>query len=139
MVKSCASATKFRNLPDMNITSSLGKGCEAISSGIFNDLGSGSNVNVRVITKVSLSHPICAEPCSHLPTSFSLPFCYLISFPCHICYLQGKVECLRNHVFPNPRTYTSTKGYSFFKPTGEVLNFTEFMTFCYSGSFFFGL
>ncbi|KAL2903449.1 Proteasome subunit beta type-7-A [Bienertia sinuspersici] len=58
--------------------------CEAISSGIFNDLGSGSNVDVCVITK-------------------------------------GNVEYLRNHVEPNPRTYTSAKGCTFTKPT-EVLS-----------------
>ncbi|KNA25694.1 hypothetical protein SOVF_003170 [Spinacia oleracea] len=58
--------------------------CEAIASGIFNDLGSGSNVDVCVITK-------------------------------------GNVEYLRNHVQPNPRTYTSAKGYTFSKPT-EVLS-----------------
>ncbi|XP_057530254.1 proteasome subunit beta type-7-A-like [Amaranthus tricolor] len=58
--------------------------CEAISSGIFNDLGSGSNVDVCVITK-------------------------------------GNVDYLRNHVLPNPRTYTSAKGYSYSKPT-EVLS-----------------
>ncbi|XP_074274371.1 proteasome subunit beta type-7-A-like [Silene latifolia] len=56
---------------------------EAISSGIFNDLGSGSNIDICVITK-------------------------------------GNVEYLRNHMQPNPRTYTSANGYSFSKPT-EVL------------------
>ncbi|KAL9226381.1 hypothetical protein vseg_002202 [Gypsophila vaccaria] len=57
---------------------------EAIASGIFNDLGSGSNIDVCVITK-------------------------------------GKVDYLRNHAQPNPRTYTSAKGYTFSKPT-EVLS-----------------
>ncbi|RVW72600.1 Proteasome subunit beta type-7-B [Vitis vinifera] len=56
---------------------------EAICSGIFNDLGSGSNVDVCVITK-------------------------------------GHKEYLRNHQLPNPRTYVSSKGYSFPKPI-EVL------------------
>ncbi|KAK8593014.1 hypothetical protein V6N13_043368 [Hibiscus sabdariffa] len=56
---------------------------EAICSGIFNDLGSGSNVDICVITK-------------------------------------GAKEYLRNHLQPNPRTYTSSKGYSFPKKT-EVL------------------
>ncbi|KHG08677.1 Proteasome subunit beta type-7-A -like protein [Gossypium arboreum] len=56
---------------------------EAICSGIFNDLGSGSNVDICVITK-------------------------------------GGKEYLRNHLQPNPRTYTSSKGYSFPKKT-EVL------------------
>ena len=32
--------------------------CEAICSGIFNDLGSGSNVDVCVITKVSVLKPV---------------------------------------------------------------------------------
>lgn len=32
--------------------------CEAICSGIFNDLGSGSNVDVCVITKVCIQLPI---------------------------------------------------------------------------------
>ncbi|KAG2708078.1 hypothetical protein I3843_05G159300 [Carya illinoinensis] len=57
--------------------------CEAICSGIFNDLGSGSNVDVCVITK-------------------------------------GHKEYLRNHQLPNPRTYVSSKGFSFPKKT-EVL------------------
>ncbi|KAL5983079.1 Bifunctional protein GlmU [Asimina triloba] len=51
---------------------------EAICSGIFNDLGSGSNVDVCVITK-------------------------------------GHTEYLRNHQLPNPRTYVSSKGYTFAK------------------------
>ncbi|KAH0679147.1 hypothetical protein KY284_020232 [Solanum tuberosum] len=55
---------------------------EAILSGVFNDLGSGSNVDICVITK-------------------------------------GHTEYLRNHMSPNPRTYTQ-KGYSFPKKT-EVL------------------
>ncbi|KAG2708080.1 hypothetical protein I3843_05G159400 [Carya illinoinensis] len=57
--------------------------CEAICSGIFNDLGIGSNVDVCVITK-------------------------------------GHKEYLRNHQLPNPRTYVSSKGFSFPKKT-EVL------------------
>ena len=57
---------------------------EAICSGIFNDLGSGSNVDVCVITK-------------------------------------GHKEYLRNHLLPNPRTFVSSKGYSFAKKT-EVLS-----------------
>ncbi|KAG6488441.1 hypothetical protein ZIOFF_049684 [Zingiber officinale] len=57
---------------------------EAICSGIFNDLGSGSNVDVCVITK-------------------------------------GQTEYLRNHQLPNPRTYTSTRGYNFTKGHTEVL------------------
>ncbi|XP_010435989.1 PREDICTED: proteasome subunit beta type-7-B [Camelina sativa] len=56
---------------------------EAICSGIFNDLGSGSNVDICVITK-------------------------------------GHKEYLRNYMEPNPRTYVSSKGYSFTKKT-EVL------------------
>ncbi|WZZ01717.1 hypothetical protein YC2023_074045 [Brassica napus] len=56
---------------------------EAICSGIFNDLGSGSNVDICVITK-------------------------------------GNKEYLRNYMEPNPRTYVSSKGYSFTKKT-EVL------------------
>lgn len=32
--------------------------CEAVSSGIFNDLGSGSNVDICVITKVCLSYQV---------------------------------------------------------------------------------
>lgn len=56
---------------------------EAICSGIFNDLGSGSNVDICVITK-------------------------------------GKVDYLRNHMLPNPRTYTTPQAYSFPRPT-EVL------------------
>ncbi|KAG0468285.1 hypothetical protein HPP92_017613 [Vanilla planifolia] len=59
--------------------------CEAICSGIFNDLGSGSNVDVCVITK-------------------------------------GKTEYLRNHQLPNPRTYISSRGYSFAKGHTEVLS-----------------
>ncbi|XP_077245665.1 proteasome subunit beta type-7-B [Tasmannia lanceolata] len=59
--------------------------CEAICSGIFNDLGSGSNVDVCVITK-------------------------------------GHKEYLRNHQLPNPRTYVSSKGYSFVKGHTEVLS-----------------
>ncbi|KAF3320041.1 hypothetical protein FCM35_KLT21742 [Carex littledalei] len=51
---------------------------EAICAGIFNDLGSGSNVDVCVITK-------------------------------------GKTEYLRNYQLPNPRTYISSKGYTFVK------------------------
>ncbi|XP_078437213.1 proteasome subunit beta type-7-B-like [Wolffia australiana] len=58
---------------------------EAICSGIFNDLGSGSNVDVCVITK-------------------------------------GQVEYLRNFQLPNPRTYVSSKGYSFTKGQTEVLS-----------------
>uniref|UniRef100_A0A0D9WDK0 Proteasome subunit beta n=1 Tax=Leersia perrieri TaxID=77586 RepID=A0A0D9WDK0_9ORYZ len=57
---------------------------DAIRAGIFNDLGSGSNVDVCVITK-------------------------------------GKTEYLRNHQLPNPRTYVSSKGYSFTKGQTEVL------------------
>ncbi|XP_076905730.1 proteasome subunit beta type-7-B-like [Bidens hawaiensis] len=57
---------------------------KAICSGIFNDLGSGSNVDICVIEK-------------------------------------GKKEYLRNHLTPNPRTYISSKGYSFSKKT-EVLH-----------------
>ncbi|KAJ4888244.1 Proteasome subunit beta type-7-A [Raphanus sativus] len=56
---------------------------EAICSGIFNDLGSGSNVDICVITK-------------------------------------GNKEYLRNYMEPNPRTYVSSKGYSFTKKT-EIL------------------
>ncbi|MQM10949.1 hypothetical protein Taro_043846 [Colocasia esculenta] len=59
--------------------------CEAICSGIFNDLGSGSNVDVCVITK-------------------------------------GHVEYLRNYQLPNPRTYISSRGYSFSKGQTEVLS-----------------
>ncbi|XP_004960889.2 proteasome subunit beta type-7-A isoform X1 [Setaria italica] len=59
--------------------------CDAIRGGIFNDLGSGSNVDVCVITK-------------------------------------GKTEYLRNHQLPNPRTYVSSKGYSFTKGQTEVLS-----------------
>ncbi|XP_058097911.1 proteasome subunit beta type-7-A-like [Magnolia sinica] len=58
---------------------------EAICSGIFNDLGSGSNVDVCVITK-------------------------------------GCTEYLRNHKLPNPRTYVSSRGYSFTKGQTEVLS-----------------
>lgn len=58
--------------------------CEAICAGIFNDLGSGSNVDVCVITK-------------------------------------GNKEYLRNHLLPNPRTYVSSKGFSFEKGHSEVL------------------
>ncbi|XP_066316970.1 proteasome subunit beta type-7-A-like [Miscanthus floridulus] len=58
---------------------------EAICPGIFNDLGSGSNVDVCVITK-------------------------------------GKTEYLRNHLLPNPRTYVSSKGYSFAEGQTEVLS-----------------
>ncbi|KAL0919712.1 hypothetical protein M5K25_011827 [Dendrobium thyrsiflorum] len=58
---------------------------EAICSGIFNDLGSGSNVDVCVITK-------------------------------------GKTDYLRNHQLPNPRTYVSSRGYSFAKGHTEVLS-----------------
>ncbi|KAG8067391.1 hypothetical protein GUJ93_ZPchr0005g14777 [Zizania palustris] len=58
---------------------------DAICAGIFNDLGSGSNVDVCVITK-------------------------------------GKTEYLRNHQLPNPRTYVSSKGYSFTKGQTEVLS-----------------
>ncbi|KAB1213130.1 Proteasome subunit beta type-7-B [Morella rubra] len=57
--------------------------CEAICSGIFNDLGSGSNVDVCVITK-------------------------------------GQKEYLRNHLLPNPRTYVSSKVFSF--PRKTVFN-----------------
>lgn len=50
--------------------------CEAISSGIFNDLGSGSNVDVCVITKV----------CSYLAVSsktfFFLHLAMLLAFSC---------------------------------------------------------
>jgi len=59
--------------------------CQAICSGIFNDLGSGSNVDVCVITK-------------------------------------GQREYLRNYELPNPRTYVSSKGYSFAKGHTEVLS-----------------
>ena len=38
--------------------------CEAICSGIFNDLGSGSNVDVCVITKVCVLLPY---PTSYYP------------------------------------------------------------------------
>ncbi|KAF3339571.1 proteasome subunit beta type isoform 1 [Carex littledalei] len=58
---------------------------EAICAGIFNDLGSGSNVDVCVITK-------------------------------------GKTEYLRNYQLPNPRTYISSKGYTFVKGQTEVLS-----------------
>ncbi|EMS55023.1 Proteasome subunit beta type-7-A [Triticum urartu] len=58
---------------------------EAIRAGIFNDLGSGSNVDVCVITK-------------------------------------GNTEYLRNHELPNPRTFVSSKGYSFNKGHTEVLS-----------------
>lgn len=58
---------------------------EAICSGIFNDLGSGSNVDVCVITK-------------------------------------GKTDYLRNHQLPNPRTYISSRGYSFDRGHTEVLS-----------------
>ncbi|CAD6341158.1 unnamed protein product [Miscanthus lutarioriparius] len=58
---------------------------DAIRAGIFNDLGSGSNVDVCVITK-------------------------------------GKTEYLRNHQLPNPRTYASSKGFSFTKGQTEVLS-----------------
>ncbi|OVA04115.1 Peptidase T1A [Macleaya cordata] len=58
---------------------------EAICSGIFNDLGSGSNVDICVITK-------------------------------------GHKEYLRNYQLPNPRTYVSSKGYSFSKGQTEVLS-----------------
>ncbi|KAJ0094963.1 hypothetical protein Patl1_15998 [Pistacia atlantica] len=57
---------------------------EAICSGIFNDLGSGSNVDISVITK-------------------------------------GHKEYLRNHQLPNPRSYVSSKGYSFPKKTDVLL------------------
>ncbi|KAM0028280.1 putative proteasome endopeptidase complex [Helianthus debilis subsp. tardiflorus] len=53
---------------------------KAICSGIFNDLGSGSNVDVCVIEK-------------------------------------GKKEYRRNHLTPNPRTYISSKSYTFSKKT----------------------
>jgi len=37
-------------------------------------------------------------------------------------HYQGKTEYLRNHQLPNPRTYASSKGYSFTKgQTGEFL------------------
>ncbi|XP_072150017.1 proteasome subunit beta type-7-A-like [Setaria viridis] len=58
---------------------------EAIRAGIYNDLGSGSNVDVCVIT-------------------------------------EGKTEYLRNHELPNPRTYVSSKGYSFVQGQTEVLS-----------------
>ncbi|KAE9604904.1 hypothetical protein Lal_00036784 [Lupinus albus] len=56
---------------------------DAICAGIFNDLGSGSNVDVCVITK-------------------------------------GKVDYLRNHLEPNPRTYINPNGFTFSKKT-EIL------------------
>eukprot|EP00252_Welwitschia_mirabilis_P013254 TRINITY_DN29213_c0_g1_i1.p1 TRINITY_DN29213_c0_g1~~TRINITY_DN29213_c0_g1_i1.p1 ORF type:complete len:273 (-),score=47.60 TRINITY_DN29213_c0_g1_i1:187-1005(-) len=58
---------------------------DAIRSGIFNDLGSGSNVDICVITK-------------------------------------GQKEYLRNYEEPNPRTYVSSRGYSFPQGHTEVLS-----------------
>ncbi|KAI3817733.1 hypothetical protein L1987_11531 [Smallanthus sonchifolius] len=38
-----------------------------------------------------------------------------------ICVIEkGKTEYLRNHLTPNPRTYISSKGYTFSKKTGPI-------------------
>ena len=37
----------------------------------------------------------------------------------HLWHLQGKKEYLRNHLTPNPRTYVSTRGYTFSKKAGQ--------------------
>ena len=34
--------------------------------------------------------------------------------------MQGHKEYLRNYMEPNPRTYVSSKGYSFTKKTGKA-------------------
>ncbi|XP_017971426.1 PREDICTED: proteasome subunit beta type-7-B [Theobroma cacao] len=54
--------------------------CKAICAGIFNDLGSGSNVDVCVITKV-----------------------------CCLACIQGRKEYLRNYQVPNHYADNSSK------------------------------
>ena len=44
---------------------------------------------------------------------------YVIIVHLFLFMLQGEKDYLRNHLLPNPRTYVSSKGYSFPKKTGE--------------------
>eukprot|EP00249_Psilotum_nudum_P002389 c15402_g1_i1 orf=488-1309(-) len=84
---SLASMAFFESRYKENMTKESGMElvAAAICSGIFNDLGSGSNVDLCIITK-------------------------------------GSVEFLRNYQQPNPRSYASTRGYSFPKGHTEVLS-----------------
>eukprot|EP00245_Coleochaete_scutata_P007493 TRINITY_DN22916_c0_g1_i1.p1 TRINITY_DN22916_c0_g1~~TRINITY_DN22916_c0_g1_i1.p1 ORF type:complete len:276 (+),score=37.12 TRINITY_DN22916_c0_g1_i1:69-896(+) len=62
--------------------------CRAIRAGIFNDLGSGSNVDLCIINKDGVTGPV------------------------------------HNYEKPNPRTYVSTKGYTFAPGTTPILSST---------------
>ncbi|THG20848.1 hypothetical protein TEA_016285 [Camellia sinensis var. sinensis] len=89
---------------------------EAICSGIFNDLGSGSNVDVCVITKRDegvklVTEAICSGIFNDLGSGSNVDVCVIT---------KGQTEYLRNHQLPNPRTYINERGYSFPKKT-EVL------------------
>lgn len=69
---------------------------QAIQAGIFNDLGSGSNVDVCVITKAGVNGN-----------------------------KESKVNYLRNLVTPNERLYTRKAGYNFPRGSTEWLKETE--------------
>jgi 20S proteasome subunit beta 2 len=73
---------------------------QAIQSGIFNDLGSGSNVDITVIRKGSKATE---------------------SSPA----VEPSVQYLRNYRKPNPRLYNKPNGYVFPRGTTEWLADTE--------------
>jgi hypothetical protein len=83
-------------------------------------LGSGSNVDVCVITKV----------CCSLQVSTTFSFFFFLGkvihnlilvqvSPNHELLAQGHKEYLRNHLTPNPRTYVNPKGFTFPKKIGQ--------------------
>lgn len=76
----------------------------AICAGIFNDLGSGSNVDLCIITKASLTLPCLSQV---------LLFACFFTILTFLSDFQGGKEYLRNYQTPNPRSYTSARGYDF--------------------------
>ena len=90
---------------------------EAICSGIFNDLGSGSNVDVCVITKVC-SLEVYTTFFFFLGKSIRNLVLVEVS-PNHELLAQGHKEYLRNHLLPNPRTFVNPKGFTFPKKIGQ--------------------
>jgi 20S proteasome subunit beta 2 len=100
--------------------------CAAICAGIFNDLGSGSNVDLCVITKVkkndlihlkliNLFYAITVAAASiYVGSLFCCCLCATLQFHFYPPDdLQGGKEYLRNYQQPNPRSYTHSKGYHF--------------------------
>jgi 20S proteasome subunit beta 2 len=91
---------------------------QAIQSGIFNDLGSGSNVDVCG------THNQISDFFSPLLNILFL-LLLLSKFSPPVIRMDNTVQMLRNYVTPNPRLYQRQKGYVFPRGSTEVISETK--------------